>query len=365
MRLEAWECFKRVALYSRQGSATVKSTGSGHKVLTALIVDSPWIPGFMGISHLDYFTIPDQWMRTNLYIENHFPNIVFLPGFWMEYGMAVEPSAFGCKITWWKDSPPSINPTICDISEVPRLKVPIPTEDGLMPFVLNLYRYIEKSLKGQGNHIKMVAARGPLAIAAHLRGITEFLMDLKLHPAETKRLLEITTQTVIRWLQAQIEILSEVEGIMVLDDIVGFLSPADYLEFAHPYLKEIFSSFEAMVKVYHNDSNIGHILESLVETGFHILNFSHQLDIGEVWEKVGDRICLMGNIPPLEVLVQGTPEEVKAIAAQCLQKTGGGRGLILSAGGGVSPGTPAQNLEALIEASRLPITDSITPMKIR
>jgi len=345
MKSEAWERFKRVALPT--------SSGEKHRVITALIVDSPWLPGFMGISHLDYFTLPDEWMKANLYIEDRFPEVIFIPGFWVEYGMAVEPSAFGCKISWRENSPPSIHPTLHDISEVSRLKTPNPNEDGLMPFVLNIYKHIEKSLKGSEHHIKMVAARGPLAIAVYLRGFTEFLMDLKLYPEETKRLIEMTTITVIRWLQAQIDCLSEVEGILVLDDIVGFLSPEDYLEFAHPYLKEIFSSFEGMVKVSHNDSNISHLLGNLVETGFNVLNFSHTIDIGDVYQKVGNRIYLMGNVPPLDVLVRGNPEEVKSFAIQCIQKTKGGRSLILSAGGGVISGTPAENIDALTEAIKL------------
>jgi len=343
MKLEAWERFKRVALS--------KDSGERHGVTTALIVDSPWLPGFMGISHIDYFTLPDQWAKANLYIEERFPKVIFLPGFWVEYGMAAEPSAFGCKITWWENSPPSMNPVIHDASEISRLKVPTPSTDGLMPFVLNLYRCAEKSLGERGEHIKMVAARGPLAIAGHLRGVTELMMDLKLFPTETKRLLEIATETTIQWLRAQIRNLPEIEGVMVLDDIVGFLSPSDYLEFAHPFLKKIFSSFPDMVKVYHNDSNINHILEDLAETGFHVLNFSHNLDIGVVWQRIGNRICLMGNVPPLEVLAKGHPEEVRSWATACITKTKGAQNLILSAGGGVSPDTPAQNIDALVEAA--------------
>jgi uroporphyrinogen decarboxylase len=305
----------------------------------------------MGVSHIDYFTLPDQWAKANLYIEERFPRVIFLPGFWVEYGMAVEPSAFGSKIVWWDNSPPSMNPVIYDASEISRLKVPTPSTDGLMPFVLNLYRRVEKSLRERGEHIKMVAARGPLAIAGHLRGVTELMMDLKLFPTETKRLLEITTETTIQWLQAQVRNLPEIEGIMVLDDIVGFLSPGDYLEFAHPFLKEIFSSFPDRVKVYHNDSNINHILEDLADTGFHVLNFSHNLDIGVVWQRIGNRICLMGNVPPLEVLAKGNPEEVRSWAKACINKTNGAQNLILSAGGGVSPDTPAQNIDALVEAA--------------
>jgi uroporphyrinogen decarboxylase len=60
----------------------------------------------------------------------------------------------------------------------------------------------------------------------------------------------------------------------------------------------------------------------------------------------------MGNVPPLEVITQGTPEEVRAAATDCLLAHGPRAGLLLSAGGGVSPGTPAANLRALAEAAR-------------
>ena len=354
MKLEAWERFKRIALSqpSQESSPGSKGPEKREKVVTALIVDSPWIPGFVGIPTLDYFTLSEEWIKANIYIEERFPEVVFLPGYWMEYGMGAEPSAFGCSMKWWKNSPPSVIPAIHETSEIARLKVPDPEADGLMPLILHLYEHIEKSVNKQKSHIKMVAARGPLATAAHIRGVTEFLVDLKLSPDETKRLLEITTETAIRFLRAQINHLSEVEGILLLDDIVGFLSPRDYLEFAHPYMTEIFSSFEGMVKVYHNDSKIDHLLEPLAETGLHVLNFGFNVDMEEAWQRVGHKIRLMGNIPTIEILAGGTPEEVKLHAAECIRKTGGGRGLILSAGGAVPPDTPARNIDALVEAAR-------------
>ena len=345
MRIELWEEFKRMALTG--------SRSRGKRVPVALIVDSPWLPGFRGISTLDYFLLPDEWMSANLYLEERFPEVLFLPGHWVEYGMAAEPSAFGCRIKWWKNSPPAVIPSLRHLSEAAGLQVPNPEEDGLMPLILRIYQKVEKGLQNLGSPIKMVAARGPLAIGAHVRGLTEFLLDLKDSPKETKQFIEVLTQTTIRWLQAQVNHLSEVEGIMVLDDIVGFLSPADYMEFAHPYLKEIFSSFNGMVKVYHNDSRIGHLLEPLAETGLHVLNFGYYLDMSEVWKRVGHKIRLMGNIPTLEVLTEGTPEEVKAYAIECIRKTEGGKGLILSAGGGAPPGVPPENIDALVEASRL------------
>ena len=109
-------------------------------------------------------------------------------------------------------------------------------------------------MEDAGHLVTMVAARGPLTVATHLMGVTNFLLALKLSPDETHRLLRITTTLVRDWLEAQAEALGDVEAILVLDDIVGFLSAKDYLEFARPYLQEIFEAFPAALKFFHNDT---------------------------------------------------------------------------------------------------------------
>jgi uroporphyrinogen decarboxylase len=60
----------------------------------------------------------------------------------------------------------------------------------------------------------------------------------------------------------------------------------------------------------------------------------------------------MGNVNPLEIAVRGTPEEVKEATLEVLEGGTGedGRGMILSVGGGVSPGMPRENITAMLEA---------------
>jgi uroporphyrinogen decarboxylase len=60
----------------------------------------------------------------------------------------------------------------------------------------------------------------------------------------------------------------------------------------------------------------------------------------------------MGNVPPLDIGVRGTPEEVTQWAQDCLEKVASKGGLILSLGGGVSPGMPAENIDALVKAAK-------------
>ena len=101
MRPEQWEIFKKAA---RQEPVD--------QVPIALIIDSPWIPGYLGIHHLDYFLDPELWFQSNLKILEEYPEIIFIPSWWVEYGMAIEPSALGAKVLFHKDDTPGVSPVV-------------------------------------------------------------------------------------------------------------------------------------------------------------------------------------------------------------------------------------------------------------
>jgi uroporphyrinogen-III decarboxylase len=340
MRPEQWQLFKAVA----KGGAVARPP-------VALIVDSPWIPGYLGLGHMDYFFDAEAWFQANHRIAEEFPDAIFFPSWWAEFGMAIEPTAFGSRVCWHDDQPPSIAPSLPTLDSIPA--IPDPQHDGLMPVALHRYHTMKRRIFDAGYTIPVVAARGPLCLASFLRGVTEFMMDLVENPEGAHRLLEVTTETVIAWLRAQAAVVgASVEGIFVLDDIVGMLSRTRYLEFAQPYLRRITDAFPpGWVKVYHNDANVRPFLAELSGAGFDVLNWSYDLDVSQAIEKTAGGMTLMGNVPPLDVGVRGTPSDVREAAAAVLAKAAG-HPLILSFGGGVSMGTPGENVRALIEAGR-------------
>lgn len=75
------------------------------------------------------------------------------------------------------------------------------------------------------------------------------------------------------------------------------------------------------------------------------------MGIGEVKAVMGHRVAMMGNVPPLDMGVRGTQAEVRDWARLCLEKAAPGGGMILSFGGGVSPGTLPENIDALLMAA--------------
>ena len=342
MRADQWELFKKAAKLQRTD-----------RVPVSLIMDSPWIPGYLGINHVDYYFDPEVWFHSNLRIIKEFPEIIVFPSWWVEYGMAVEPSALGCRIRFLQDQPPVQIPILLRLEDLDQFPAVDPYQDGLMCAALHRYRTQKMRILEAGYIIPVVTARGPLCSAAFMRGLTQLMLDMSDNPSGVHKLMSFTTNATIQWLRAQAEVIgSTIEGMFILDDIVGFLSRPHYLEFAHPYLKRVFDSFpKTWVKVYHNDANIEPFLEDLADVGFDVLNWTYKLEPHEVRERTRRKICLMGNIPPVEIGTRGAPQDVKKAVLDLFRKAGR-EGTILSLGGGVSPGMPAANITAMAEAAR-------------
>jgi uroporphyrinogen decarboxylase len=336
-----WERFKQAARLEEPDQVPV-----------ALIVDSPWLPGYANIHTVDFFLYPDRWYEIHRALLDRYPDAVWIPGFWVEYGMAAEPSAFGARIHFHSDRPPSIEPVVTSPAHWAEAPLPDVQEDGFMPLVLRLYKYVEERLQAEGLGLKMVAARGPMVTAGWVMGVTDLMTGIITHPKEISKFLNTITTTIIRWLHAQLATAKAPEGIMVLDDIVGMVSEEHYHEFVEPHLRRIFDEFEGLIKIYHNDTPCPHLFPALAEANFDVFNFTHEVDIAKAKAMMGHRVAMMGNVPPLSVGVRGSPEMVKQYAKDCLDKAADGGGLILSVGGGVSPGMPAENVDALLEAAR-------------
>src|SRR3954465_7244236 len=342
MRPDQWDIFKRAARREKLD-----------KVPMALIVDSPWIPGHLGIKHLDYYLDPQLWFESNLKIMREFPDIIFVPSWWMEYGMAAEPSILGAKIKFWQDNTPSEYHRLDRLEDIEGLPEYEVEADGFAALTLHRYKMHKQQILARGYGLAFVPGGGPLGTAWFGRSTTHLMIDLVENPEGSHKLIDLCTRVVIDWLKAQQKVIGDtVEAIFILDDIVGFINEDHYQEFAAPYLKRICDAFpKDWVKLYHNDAEVDACLDHLPDAGFNVLNWGKQKHISEAKERVGSRMCLMGNVNPLEVGVRGTPEEVKEATLDVLE--GGfsdGKGMILSVGGGTSPGMPRENMVAMQEA---------------
>jgi len=313
-----------------------------------LIVDSPWLPGWAGMSMLDYFTDNQSWMRANLQAAKRFDRIMLLPGFWAEYGMCTEPSAFGSLCIWHENSFPNAGKILHDYSEINRLKKPDCRHDGLLPFAIQRLRHCRAEIEASGHRIRFAMARGPLNIASYLIGHTEFLIGLKTNPEEIHQLLALITNFLVDWINLQAETFDSIDGIFLLDDLIGFLRDEDFQEFVLPYLGRVFNSRNVSVRFLHNDASGLITARYLAAMGVNLFNFSFQHAMNEMRTAAGPSVVLLGNIPPRDVLAQGTPRDVLQSAEKMFLPVEDPRRIIISCGGGTAPGTSTENLDALL-----------------
>src|SRR4030042_1120439 len=247
------------------------------------IIDSPWLPGWAGISTLDYYAGDEKWLAANLKAVRTFPEGMFLPGFWSEFGMCTEPSAFGTRCRWAEHELPFAERILRGIEDVPALEKPNAKNDGLLPFVVRRLQLHRGAIESAGHWIRFAVSRGPLNIATFLLGTTEFLMAIRTNPDETHQLLTLITDFIVDCLQSQKECVPSIQGIFVLDDIVGFLGEGDFRSAALPYLKRVFGCLDVPVRFFHNDAQGLVCAPFLDEIGVNLFNFS--------FEQIGRASC--------------------------------------------------------------------------
>ena len=316
------------------------------------IIDSPWLPGWVGMSTIDYFSNEQMWFEANLKAVRRFPDVMFLPGFWAEFGMCTEPSAFGAKCSWQENELPYADKIITDIQAADSLGKPNPKTDGLLPFVLNRLKHFQGQIEQAGHAIRFAVSRGPLNVASFLMGSTEFLMAIRTNPTETHKLLGIVTDFIIDWLELQARTFPSIDGIFILDDIVGFLGENDFTETALPYLKRIFQSPDATVRFFHNDAAGLICAPYLAQIGVNLFNFSYQHTLAQMKGLTSNAVTLLGNIPTREVLAAGTPDDVRNSVKTILDSVKDKSRIILSCGGGMPPDVSTENIDAFLSAVR-------------
>jgi uroporphyrinogen decarboxylase len=272
---------------------------------------------------------------------------------------------FGVEVEHYEDSTPTFRaPAVRNLADIGRLRLPDPRADGRMPVYLEAIRRLAEMTRGE------VAVRapgtGPFSLASHLMGTENFLIELAMADREPggqgeqalKRLMELTTDALIAFATASLEAGSHL--VQAGDSLASLdmISPATYRKWAWPAERRFFTTLNPLAEcrgaatLLHICGNMTSVLESMADTGAHILELDHKVSLKSAKARVGDRVCLMGNLDPVELLWRGTPESVERAAEQAIADAGARGGFILGSGCEVPMAAPTENIKAMIQAAR-------------
>jgi MtaA/CmuA family methyltransferase len=187
---------------------------------------------------------------------------------------------------------------------------------------------------------------GPCAEAADLRGLNRLMLDFHDDPEFVHDLLAFVTGNGLRFAQAQIEAGADLIGIG--DAAASLVGPRIYQEFVWPCEKRLVDGIHAAGgrTRLHICGNTRRILSDMARLGCSMVDLDYPVPLQEARRHLGCSQVLAGNLNPIGVLREGTPEEVQRELEACLHQAG--KPYIAAAGCEVVRDTPEANVRAIV-----------------
>ena len=276
------------------------------------------------------------------FVKRHDPDIVFTIA-----GMNSEAESFGAKVLMKENGSQYVAESPLSDMLDPSHLIPMPLRSS--PFcsaLVDSIRMLSERLPG-----KLVAAslNGPLTVLGQLLGLDRLLLLSVDNPQLMQTLLSPITKRIIELLNAQIE--TGARYVHVAEPAGSLFSPNSFREILLPAIQELFSHVHVPNHL-HMCGDVNAHLEVLAQTGAGAISVDAMVDMKAAAGIFGNEMAVCGNIESAGVLLNGSPEQVEAHARACINTHPDNAGLLLSAGGGVSPGTPGENIAALLAAAK-------------
>lgn len=259
--------------------------------------------------------------------------------------LSVEAEAFGATVCLFDNEVPTIKGRrINHIDEAKALAVPL-VGSGRTQIYIDAIKKATAQINDRPVFAGMI---GPFSLAARLFDVSEIMMDCYDDPDMVHLVLEKATRFLIDYAKAYRE--AGANGIMMAEPVAGLLSPALEEEFSSPYVKQIVDALqnEAFIVIYHNcGDNVPKMMKSILSTGAAAYHFGNVVDMeNDIIAQVPEDTLVMGNIDPVGVLKNGTPESVREATLSLLERCAKYPNFVLSSGCDMPPMTPLENIDA-------------------
>jgi len=273
----------------------------------------------------------------------------------LENGTACNAGACGVEVHYSDHTAPVAGAAILrSLADVAMLEVPDPYKTFPMSEVLKATRILAREI-GQDAWICARADQGPMDLAAQLRGMTDFMMDLASGEEEdlVHALLDYARRVATRYAYALVECGGRSTSIGEPMAGPAMISPRHYRRYPWPHEQRMVTELKErrIILHLHICGDTAKITDDFIGTGAQVLEVDHKTDIGPLKEKALGKACLLGNIDT-NLLALGTPEEVDAACHELIDTCKPGGGFILGPGCAMAPTTPPDNIHALVASAK-------------
>jgi uroporphyrinogen decarboxylase len=273
----------------------------------------------------------------------------------LENGTACNAQACGMEVHYRDDTAPVVGePLLKSLADVGTLEVPDPYTTFPMCEILKATRILSREIGDQA-WICARADQGPMDLAAELRGMSQFMMDLAEDENEplVHALLDYARRVATRYAYALIECGGRSTSIGEPMAGPAMISRRHYRRYPWRHEQRMVEELKAQGIILHLHicGNTEKITDDFIATGAQVLEVDHKTDATRLKAAARGKTCLLGNIDT-GLLAFGTPGEVDDACRELIAICKPESGFILGPGCALAPNTPADNIHALVEAAQ-------------
>lgn len=261
--------------------------------------------------------------------------------------LTVEAEAFGADVLFPEDEIPTVTGHMLnDAEDIHALKVPS-LSSGRVPEYIKANVIAHRDITDRPVFAGCI---GPFSLAGRLYDMSEIMVLIYSDPAAAHELLEKCTLFILRYCAALKA--TGVNGVLMAEPAAGLMSNDDCKTFSSQYVRQIIDRVQddSFMVVLHNCGNSGHCTDAMVATGAHGIHLGNKCDMKQILDDAPADILVMGNLDPVTVFKQATPQEVYDAARALLDRCASHPNFVMSSGCDTPPHTPMENVDAFFRA---------------
>ena len=260
--------------------------------------------------------------------------------------LTVEAEAFGADIVMEPDEVPAVRGHLLSgTADIDRLEVPS-LHAGRVP------QYVKATMLAASeitDRPVLAGCIGPYSLAGRLYDMSEIMMLIIESPDAAHRLLTKCTDFILKYCIALKE--AGAAGVVMAEPAAGLLSDDDCREFSSVYVKRIVDAVQDdwFTVVLHNCGNTGQCTRAMAYTGAAAYHFGNKCDMAEVTRDVPPTALSMGNLDPVSLFKDATPDDMRRATRELLDRMRPYPNFVISSGCDTPPHTPWANIDAFFE----------------
>ena len=273
----------------------------------------------------------------------------------VDLGLKRMGAALGSNLYQPEDSINYIDEFILDdLADLDKLEIPDPRTNPILKELIENGKRMKEDLPfiGIGGGVA-----GPMTTAIAIYPVEKLLKATRKDPEGVHKLLEFTVACNLRFVQVLKEEFGEI-SIGICDPVtcMDIISKKQFDEFSLPAFKKLVAGIKEITGEYpsvHICGSSKEIWPDIVACGIEAFSVDNCEDLAEAKEEFGESMTIIGNVDPVNVMKNGTIDDVIAAAIECLKKAADNpQGFVLGTGCQVPKGTPRENMYAFLYAAR-------------